>query len=72
MSDWISFDRWPDCARLERPGYVFEVVNGEGRSLVTSCTVPLQFPFDWTSPPVLFRLVEAPPARHSNPIPKSR
>lgn len=70
MSDWIPFERWQECARLERPGYVFEVANGEGRSLFTACTVPLQQPFDWTSPPVRFRLVTAPPARHSTPLPK--
>jgi len=72
MSDWISFEHWPDCARLKRPGYVFEVDSGKGQSLFTTCTVPLQLPFDWTSPPVRFRLVPAPPARHSTPMPKPR
>src|SRR4029453_18112190 len=48
----VDFERWPDCVRMERPGYVFEVRNGEGRILLTPCTVPLQLPFDWTSPPV--------------------
>lgn len=70
MSDWIDFDQWQNCARMERPGFVFEVRNGEGRSLLTTCTVPLQVPFDWKSPPVHFRLVEAPKLRRSNPIPK--
>ena len=70
MSDWIDFDRWPSCAQLERPGFVFEVRNGEGRSLLTTCSVPLQLPFDWTSPPVQFRLVEPPKPRRSNPIPR--
>jgi hypothetical protein len=69
MSDWIDFDRWPDCAELERPGYVFEVVNEKGDSMLTECTVPLQTPFDWTSPPVRFRLVPELPPRHSDPIP---
>jgi hypothetical protein len=69
MSDWISYDRWPECSRLERPGFVFEVKNAEGQSLFTACTVPLQLPFDWKSPPLHFRLVAAPPERRSSPIP---
>jgi len=69
MSEWISYDRWPECARMERPGYVFEMANKEGQSLFTACTVPLQLPFDWKSPPLRFRLVQAPPERHSSPIP---
>jgi hypothetical protein len=69
MSDWVPYDRWPECARLERPGFVFEVTNKEGQSLYTNCTVPLTLPFDWKSPPVRFRLVEAPPIRHSTPLP---
>jgi hypothetical protein len=55
MSDWIDFDQWHNCARMERPGFVFEVRNGEGRSLLTPCTVPLQLPFEWRSLPVDFR-----------------
>jgi len=70
MSEWIDFERWPDCVRMERPGYVFEVRNGEGRTLLTPCTVPLQLPFDWTSPPVRFRLVEEQRPRHSTPVPR--
>lgn len=70
MSDWIDFGQWPNCTRMERPGFVFEVRNDEGRSLLTTCTVPLRLPFDWTSPPVRFRLIEAPKPRRSNPIPK--
>ena len=70
MSDWIDFDQWHNCARMERPGFVFEVRNGEGRSLLTPCTVPLQLPFEWRSPPVDFRLVKALKPRRSNPIPK--
>jgi hypothetical protein len=72
MSEWIDFDQWTDCIRLERPGYVFEVMNGEGRSLLTVCAMPLQLPFDWKSPPVQFRLVEEPKPRHSEPVPKPR
>ncbi|KAB0266136.1 hypothetical protein FEZ63_15365 [Microvirga brassicacearum] len=69
MSDWVSFDRWSECPRLERPGFVFEVSNEAGQSLFTGCTVPLQLPLDWTSPPVRFRLVAAPAPRHSAPMP---
>jgi hypothetical protein len=70
MSDWIDFDQWRNCARMERPGFVFEVRNRDGRSLLTACAVPLQLPLDWKSPPVHFRQVEAPRPRRSNPIPK--
>jgi len=70
MSEWIDFERWPDCVRMERPGYVFEVRSGEGRILLTPCTVPLRLPFDWTSPPVRFRLVEEQRPRHSTPVPR--
>ena len=70
MSDWINFDQWQNCVRMERPGFVFEVRNAEGRSLLTTCTVSLQVPFDWKSPPVHFRLVKALRPRHSDSIPK--
>ncbi|MXQ12542.1 hypothetical protein [Microvirga makkahensis] len=69
MSDWIAFDLWNECARMERPGYVFEVKNEEGQSLFTGCTVPLRLPADWKSPPMVFRLIEEPKPRHSTPIP---
>jgi hypothetical protein len=70
MSDWIPYDRWQECTRMERPGFVFEVRNEEGQSLLTPCTIPLQLPFDWKSPPVRFRLVAEPPPRRSSPIPE--
>ena len=70
MAEWIDFDRWPECAEMERPGIVFEVVNEEDRRLITRCAVPLDVPFDWESPPVRFRIVPAPLPRHSDPIPK--
>jgi len=70
MSEWVDFERWPDCVRMERPGYVFEVRNGEGLVMLTPCTVPLRLPFDWTSQPVRFRLVEQPRPRHSTPVPR--
>ena len=72
MSDWISYDQWQDCIRMERPGFVFEVRNGEGQSLFTACTIPLKLPFDWTSPPVRFRLVAPPAPRRSTPLPEAR
>jgi hypothetical protein len=70
MSDWISYDRWAECIQMERPGFVFEVKNAEGQSLFTTCTVPLQLPFDWKTPPLYFRLVSAPPERRSGPTPQ--
>jgi hypothetical protein len=71
MSDWIDISRWPDCAKMERPGIIFEVRNGLGQSLMTPCVVPMPaLPFDWTSPPVMFRAVEAPAPRHSDPMPE--
>jgi hypothetical protein len=70
MSDWIAFERWSECARMERPGYIFEVRNPEGHELLTTCTVPLTWPADWRSAPVAFRLIEEPKPRHSTPIPR--
>lgn len=70
MSEWIDFSRWDECKLMERPGYVFEVVNAESQSLLTDCTLVLPIPFDWSSPPARFRLVPAPPLRHSDPIPQ--
>lgn len=69
MSDWIDFDRWPECASMERPGIIFEVTNEE-QTLLTSCTIPLELPFDWTSAPVRFRAVPEAKPRHSSPLPK--
>jgi len=70
MSDWIAFERWSECPRMERPGHVFEVRSQDGQSLFTACTVPLQLPAHWTAPPVAFRLIERPRPRHSTPIPE--
>ena len=30
MSEWIDIQRWSECARMERPGMVFEVVRMQG------------------------------------------
>ncbi len=70
MSEWIDFSRWEECQVMERPGYVFEVANAEAQSLLTDCTLVLPVPEDWSSPPVKFRLVPAPPLQSSEPIPK--
>jgi len=70
MSEWMNIDRWPECTQLQRPGYVFEVVNSDDQRMLTQCEQKLPVPFNWRSPPVRFRLVEAPPARHSEPLPK--
>ncbi|WP_084726736.1 hypothetical protein [Ensifer aridi] len=69
MGEWIDFEKWPDCASMDRPGIVFEVTNGE-RSMLTTCIVPLPLPFDWEEQPRRFRAVPQPEPRHSLPIPK--
>ncbi len=70
MSDWVDFAQWTACARMERPGFVFEIKNAEGQSLFTPCRHPLQLPFDWKAAPVQFRLVKEMKPRHSSPIPR--
>lgn len=72
MSDWISFDQWRDCSRMERPGFIFEVANAEGQRMLTRCTQPFQQPWDWKSAPVQFRIIAEPKPRHSSPFPKPR
>jgi hypothetical protein len=67
--DWMDFDRWPECVSLERPGIVFEVQNGDGLSLLTTCMVPLEVPGEWKTPPLRFRVVPEPMPRHSEPLP---
>lgn len=70
MSEWIDFDHWPECTAMERPGFVFEVVNADQQALLTNCVVPLETPFDWRSPPLRFRVVVESAPRHSEPLPK--
>jgi hypothetical protein len=70
MSEWIEFDRWPECVNMERPGIVFEVVNAEDQKMFTNCVVPLELPFDWKSEPVRFRARPEREPRHSTPIPE--
>ena len=70
MVDWIPIDQWVECAKLERPGVVFEVRNAQGQSLFTACTPDKpQAPFDWTAPPLEFRPVPETPPKHSSPLP---
>lgn len=70
MSDWVDFERWPDCPAMERPGFVFEVVNADDQAMLTPCVVPLPIPTDWTSAPVRFRLVQETRPRRSEPLPE--
>jgi hypothetical protein len=73
MGEWMAIVQWQDCARLARPGIVFELRNAEGRTMLSPCTVRApKPPLDWTSPPVEFRAVAEPPAEHSAPIPAPR
>jgi len=70
MGDWMAIAQWQDCAKLARPGIIFEIRNKEGQSMFTPCVVPLPpTPFDWKSPPVLFRAIAEPKPQHSTPIP---
>ncbi|MBX9741707.1 MAG: hypothetical protein K2X62_16655 [Beijerinckiaceae bacterium] len=69
MTDWVSFDQWANCSGMEKPGYVFEVANAEGKTLLTPCDPKLQKPWDWASGPVRFRLVPQGKPRRSDPIP---
>jgi len=56
--------------RAAAPGIVFELKNAEGRTMLSPCVaqVPAK-PFDWKSPPVMFRAVDAPKPQRSTPMP---
>lgn len=69
MYEWIDFAQWQDCRAMQRPGYVFEVVNAQDQRMITPCTIPLEFPFDWSSAPLKFRLIPESEPRHSDPLP---
>lgn len=70
MSEWMAIAQWQDCAKMARPGIIFEVRNSEGQSLFTPCVQPLPaMPFDWKSPPVVFRAIPQPKPEHSTPMP---
>jgi hypothetical protein len=72
VSDWIAIERWSECERLARPGFVFEIENGKGQSLFTGCGPILSLPFDWSAAPVRFRLVREGVPERSAPIPPPR
>lgn len=70
MSDWIPISEWAGSQGLAAPGMVFELRNREGEIMFSAAsgTAPA-VPFDWLSPPELFRLVREPAPRRSGPIP---
>lgn len=73
MSEWMDIVQWTDCSKFARPGIIFEIRNAEGQSLLTPCVTPLpQMPFDWKSPPLMFRAISEPEPRHSTPIPEPK
>jgi hypothetical protein len=69
MGDWIAIAEWHRCAELARPGIVFELRNAEGLSLFAACGPLPAPPFDWSSPPVVYRPVAEPAPQHSGPLP---
>jgi len=70
MGDWMAIAQWQECQKLARPGIIFELKNAEGQSLFTPCVAQVPpTPFDWKSPPVMFRTVAAPKPEHSTPMP---
>ena len=73
MGEWLAISQWHECQRLARPGLIFEIRNSEGQSLFTPCVVKLPaMPFDWKSPPVMFRAIETPKPQRSTPMPPPR
>ena len=71
VADWVDISKWHECAAMERPGVVFELRNSEGQSLFAPCSPDLPaLPFDWKSPPVVFRAVVTQKPQHSGPMPK--
>ncbi len=70
MTDWIAIAQWHECAKMARPGIVFELKNTEGLTLLTPCVAAVPAtPYGWKSPPIVFRAVEAPKPQHSTPMP---
>ncbi len=73
MSEWMAVAQWDDCAKLARPGIIFEIRNVAGQSLFTPCVSPLPaMPWDWKSPPVAFRAIPEPKPQHSEPLPEPK
>jgi hypothetical protein len=70
MDDWMAIAQWQECQKLARPGIIFELKNAEGQSLLTTCAAQVPpMPFDWKSPPVMFRAISVPKPEHSTPMP---
>ena len=73
MGEWIAIAQWHECEQMARPGIIFELRNAEGQSLFTPCVVEIPAtPFNWKSPPVMFRAISAPRPQHSTPMPPPR
>lgn len=70
MSEWMAIAQWHECEKMARPGIVFELRNAEGLTMLSPCTAQVpEKPFDWKSPPVVFRAVDAPRPQRSTPMP---
>lgn len=73
MGEWLAIEEWRRCLELAKPGIIFEVRNRHGQTLMTECTPGLPpTPFDWKSPPSLFRAIPEPPPERSSPLPPPR
>ena len=73
MGEWIAIAQWHECEKMARPGIIFELRNSDGQSLLTPCVAQIPpTPFDWKSPPVMFRAIPAPKPQHSTPMPPAR
>ena len=69
MAEWLAIAHWQECAKLAKPGVVFELRNAEGQVLVTACSERFPaLPYDWKSPPIQFRTVVEAKPEHSAPI----
>ena len=70
MNEWMAIAQWHECQKMARPGIVFELKNADGQTLLSTCAaeVPAK-PFDWKSPPLVFRAVAAPAPQRSTPMP---
>jgi hypothetical protein len=70
MSEWMAIAQWQECAKITRPGIMFEIRNAEGQSMFAPCVMPLPpMPASWKSSAVKFRAVVQPKPQHSTPMP---
>jgi len=70
MTEWMAIAQWHECEKMARPGIIFELRNAEGQSLFTPCVPKVPpTPFDWKSPPKIFRAIAEPTPQHSEPMP---